>query len=719
VYHKRTGTYFFAEPKGHRIRQYIPGKGTQKGSIITIIGNGRPGANVGGPQTARLNAPHGLALDEANDILYIADTHNHRICQLDLTTHTLSVLAGSTANTGGVAGHVDATSPNTSSTAQFNAPMDIALQPSRNELWVADTGNHTIRRINLGTKVVDTPIGPLPNVNGKSKIGYVDNRNNGIRFSRPSSIAFVGSSLFVADRDNGVIREVTFTQSTGIFQSYTFAGKAADKQTKDGKRTAARFADPYRLTTGMWGTPPRVHLFVNGPQVNTVRLLPLHQDDVTTLIAQDDATVKPALKHTGFVFPLALVSPTPNNLITTNRFGRQFHITADAQGKVTATDIGNAYQVEKLATGHDARFRAVLGMSFAGTATNGAYHLFVSGGGSANIYHIDDKQKVSLFAGTGTVGHKDANTPTQAQFASVKDVTTAPKGNFLYIIEHNDDKNPGNLRRIHLTGNNKGKTETFVGLTGRCEWKTVKSTDPLKTCYLDAGKKSAFLDGPSSIIISNVTENIYISDTESHRIVRASPNLAAGQVTAKVIANTRKLIGASNTFGTNATFHTPRGLHLRSQQAADVSLYIADTGNNCIRRMDLASTRVVTFLGICDPNKPGSQDGPKGTATFNQPIGINARVENMKLAFYIADTRNHAIRKITNVSTTATAVWDVSTITSKHSANSGAYANYGMRNHTLDKAMFTSPISLVWGAQSGELFIGSQANLTIRRVFLP
>jgi hypothetical protein len=42
-----------------------------------------------------------------------------------------------------------------------------------------------------------------------------------------------------------------------------------------------------------------------------------------------------------------------------------------------------------------------------------------------------------------------------------------------------------------------------------------------------------------------------------------------------------------------------------------------------------------------------------------------------------------------------------------------------MRNHTLDKAMFTSPISLVWGAQSGELFIGSQANLTIRRVFLP
>ncbi len=87
------GNLYLAETANHVIR-----KVDTTGHITTIAGTGTQGfSGDSGPATAAtLDSPQGLALDTANN-LYIADTHNHRIRKLNLTTGTITTFAGTGA----------------------------------------------------------------------------------------------------------------------------------------------------------------------------------------------------------------------------------------------------------------------------------------------------------------------------------------------------------------------------------------------------------------------------------------------------------------------------------------------------------------------------------------------------------------------------------------------------------------------------------------------
>src|SRR5216683_2916626 len=142
-----TGNLYFAETGNHVVRKIDP-----TGNITTIAGTGTQGfsGNAGPATSATLDSPQGLALDTANN-LYIADTHNHRIRKLNLTTSILITIAGTT--TPGFSGDkASATS------AQLNLPTALALDASNN-LYLADTDNHRIRRIDATTGIITTVAG--------------------------------------------------------------------------------------------------------------------------------------------------------------------------------------------------------------------------------------------------------------------------------------------------------------------------------------------------------------------------------------------------------------------------------------------------------------------------------------------------------------------------------------------------------------------------------
>src|SRR5271163_3091111 len=140
------GNLYFVETGHHLIRKL-----DTLGNITTIAGTGTQGlSGDAGPATAAtLDSPQGLALDSANN-LYIADTHNHRIRKLNLTTGTLTTIAGTTPGYSGDAG------PATS--AQLNLPTALALDTANN-LYVADTGNQRIREISATTGLITTIAG--------------------------------------------------------------------------------------------------------------------------------------------------------------------------------------------------------------------------------------------------------------------------------------------------------------------------------------------------------------------------------------------------------------------------------------------------------------------------------------------------------------------------------------------------------------------------------
>jgi len=122
------------------------------GTISTVAGAlNLPGAaGDGGPAlAARLRDPWGLALDSLARRLYLADSGNHAVRCLDLTSGTISTVAGrlgqagSASDDGGAAG------------AGLRHPAGLALDSAAGRLYVADAGNGVVRSLNLSTGALE------------------------------------------------------------------------------------------------------------------------------------------------------------------------------------------------------------------------------------------------------------------------------------------------------------------------------------------------------------------------------------------------------------------------------------------------------------------------------------------------------------------------------------------------------------------------------------
>jgi sugar lactone lactonase YvrE len=142
------------------------------------------------------------------------------------------------------------------------------------------------------------------------------------------------------------------------------------------------------------------------------------------------------------------------------------------------------------------------------------------------------------------------------------------------------------------------------------------------------GKQSAFSDPFGVAVTANGT--IYVADAgDSNRIRKISPD---GSVTT--------LAGGSEGFadgaGTSASFNTPSALAI----GPDGNLYVADTGNNRIRKI----TPDGTVSTVSGNGTAGYVDGPAATAEFNGPIGLAVSSDG---DIYVADTYNDVIRMIT------------------------------------------------------------------------
>ncbi len=177
-------------------------------------------------------APVGLAYD-ASGSLFVSDMDDHTIWKVDATNHK-TLLAGSS----GLAGSADGLGTD----ARFSHPGGLAIDPAGN-LLVADTGNHTIRRI--------APDGTVTTLAGAAGLpGTADGPGAQARFNAPFGLAADATGgAYIADAQNHTIR---YLAADGTVSTY--AGKAGAPGLVDGTATAAQFNQPNGITLAPNGT---------------------------------------------------------------------------------------------------------------------------------------------------------------------------------------------------------------------------------------------------------------------------------------------------------------------------------------------------------------------------------------------------------------------------------------------------------------------------------
>lgn len=206
-----SGTLHFADTANHAVRRVVAGE------VVTLAGDGSAGFADG--STPRFDHPTGIAVD-ATGVVYVADRDNHAVRKLT-PAGVVSTLAGD-----GSPGFADGSGGN----ARFASPWGIALDPS-GTLWVADTGNHRVRRVAQDGSVttfaggdgsLDTPTGIA--VDGAGKLYVADSGHfRVVRYSESGSLEVLagGGSAGFAD---GPAASAAFSELWGLAVSIAYAG---------------------------------------------------------------------------------------------------------------------------------------------------------------------------------------------------------------------------------------------------------------------------------------------------------------------------------------------------------------------------------------------------------------------------------------------------------------------------------------------------------------
>jgi sugar lactone lactonase YvrE len=602
----RAGSVFVADLLSGTIRKIAA-----DGAVTTLAGTPGVGGSADGMgSAAQFRGPTGVAVDNADNV-YVVDSGNYTIRKI-----TADGIVRTLAGRPGVRGSADGAG----TAAQFNWPSCLAIDTAGNvyvtdgdsirkvspsglvttlvggvsgglnrlagfsgiavdsegNIYAADTDGNTICKITAGG-VVTTLAG-----DDNSNMGYADGTGSAARFVHPQGVAVDSTgNVYVADWGSSRIRKIT---PGGVVS--TLAGNLV-RGSADQTGTAAQFDSPWGVAVDSAG-----NVYVADSLNNTIRKISSDgrvvtlaglanvsgSADGTGLVVRFNSPQKIAIDRAGNLY----VADEKNNAI---RKVTPIGVVSTVAG--TAGVSGNAD-----GTGPAAQFN-----SPDGVAVDGVGNIYVADTYNCTIRKITSGGAVTTLAGTaGVIGRSDGTGPA-ASFYLPNSLAVDGAGN-IYVA----DTLNATIRKIAAGG----VVTTLAGKAG-----STGSADGIGT--------SAQFNYPAGVAVDNAG-NVYVADQGNAAIRKVTP---AGVVTTLTEKDSA------------AQMNDPNGITVDSTG----TIYV--TGYSAIYMV--TSGGIVRSIGGTGGDWGwGSPDGIGSAAQFMYPCGVAVDSAGN---LYIADSGNNAIRK--------------------------------------------------------------------------
>ncbi len=625
------------------------------GTLTIFAGTGSAGytGDAGLATAAQLSGPTGLFVDVNNNV-FIADSGNNVIREVNATTLNISTVAGT--GTAGFSGDGGA-----ATSAKLSNPNGVYVDAS-SDIFIADSGNQVIR------EVVGTTINTIAGTHGVAGFAGNGGLATAAVFHNPLSVSLDSSgNIYIADHDNNEIREIV--KASGNIVNFAGSPTGVAGATGDGgAATAALLRGPSAVfvdatnnvfiadTGNIAGAQPNSEIrevtSVNGkiqritgigipgfsgdggPATSAALSSPLgvYVDSTGNVVIADSGNhfIRQVVAASGNIHGIAgngqLSFSGDGSTGLNAALNLPSGVAVDGPRDIFIADTANNAVRELVAS--SGLIQTIAGTN--GGALNGPAGVFVDT--SNNVYIADTKNNVireifastgtvQIIVGTGTAGYLgDGGPPSQAQLKLPTSVYVDSVGN-IFIAD---------------MGNNVIREVVFA--TGKIQ--TVAGTNAGSPGFAGDGglATSALLSSPSGIFV-DAPGNIFIADT-GNNVIR---EVTISNHNIKTFAGNHTLgagFGGDGGAATSAQLNGPLGV------AIDPSgnLFIADTANNVIREVAAVTSVITTVVGNHAMGAGFSGDGgPALSAQLHSPSSL--AIDSLG-AIDIADTGNNRIRNV-------------------------------------------------------------------------
>ena len=570
--------------------------------------------------------PLGVCFYNSDTLALITDSDNNKIRVLVVSTGVVTTLAGRSNVTGAQDG------PGRNAT--FAGPSGVSVSATGEYALVADSGNGRIRKIILTVGMVSTLAGFNPEHDvGVSSV--VDGVGANATFNFPSDVRISpdGTFALVADKGNNKIRKLDLSVNPTLVS--TFAGPLGDVTIAgdaDLRGENATFNGPTSITFSPDGT----YVLVTDTFNNKIRMIVISTRAVSTIAgpAQGSYNSWPYYDTDGtgtdarFFFPQCVVfSATGNFAIvadTTNNKLRRLVLSTAAVTTIAGASPGSltpygtadgtgtnakVYEPSDVCYSSDGTFALI-----ADTTNNKIRKLVLSTGVMTTFIGP---------AGSDTTSGDDDGVLTAGRLNRPNGIAISFDDSFALVADTNNHK----IRKIVLS---TGELQTFAG-----------PREGSVYFYPDFGADGQLADAtfynPSGVSISADGSFSLVADTSNNKIRMI--DMLTGTVTTLAGPGPGTMTsGSADGAGHDALFRTPRGVTISPDS---MFALVADTSNNKIRKINLATASVTTFAGS---TSAGSKDAVGTDARFSGPRSV--KISTSGVFVVVADTNNNKIRRV-------------------------------------------------------------------------